>query len=801
MHALPPEYVVEIAPGADLSDPGSWAWLDITGDVRTKQAITMVRGLRDEGRRADPSTLDLQINNRDGRYSPRNPGSDLFGQIRRNTPIRVRMGSEVLFPGFVPAWPIRWSRGGTDSWVPLKAAGILRRLQQGTPRARSALEMAIATHARVAAFGATDPALKAYWTLEEMTNAAASVGEFPAHPDVEGLPDMLATAAVDQLGSVTPLGSQPIPTFPTSAVTSMNTYDLAPFEDDVWRFDFLAVIRDLPEDGTGTPLRTNLLVLNTTGSLTSGLMRFRVDVNGAIWLEAGSSAELSLTVTPTFDVLAGPVLISLLVDASTDEATLTVSQALRGSVIASSSDTDTATVAIGYPRQHSVPFDSGVAFSSRHIPVGIGHIAISQGAAVAGGPGVIYPARAALAELAPWTDPDLSALNGWDGEPAGLRLIRVAHDSGLLFELVDNPGTELVDAVNTRLMGPQPSAALVPVLNECPDVDGGLLFERGFGLGYRRRVDQFNQTPVLTLGQGQLAEAPQPDDGEQLLKNEIRCEGPDGVGVVVKDQVSIDTEGLYGRSVRRNAFDLGVLRAIANDLLRVGTVDELRWPSITFSVAAQDLVAERFELVEGRVITLAHEWAQLPGVTPVDLIVQGWTDTLTRERWLVELNCIPASPWQLEDSMTLIAYEEHRGKIAYTSTPGTPDELFTIADVPLEAGFNYLIVGETKAGHDGTNALAVGTMAEINLYLDTTRIARSYHRPDSSFIISSPGFQQRCRVERAGVTVENTGTYDVGLYVRAVDISTSDDIEIGCEVTEPFEEANWLAVYRVGLAS
>lgn len=72
------------------------AWHDITGDVRTRQDIAISRGRRDWAQQADPSRCRLQINNADGRYSPRNPDSPLYGLIGRNTPLRVRVGDERL---------------------------------------------------------------------------------------------------------------------------------------------------------------------------------------------------------------------------------------------------------------------------------------------------------------------------------------------------------------------------------------------------------------------------------------------------------------------------------------------------------------------------------------------------------------------------------------------------------------------------------------------------------------------------------------------------------------------------------
>ncbi|TLQ45749.1 hypothetical protein [Streptomyces marianii] len=64
-------------------------WTDITDDVYTRSPITIERGRKDEGTRTDPTKVSLQLNNRLGKYSPRNPLSPYYGLIGRNTPIRI----------------------------------------------------------------------------------------------------------------------------------------------------------------------------------------------------------------------------------------------------------------------------------------------------------------------------------------------------------------------------------------------------------------------------------------------------------------------------------------------------------------------------------------------------------------------------------------------------------------------------------------------------------------------------------------------------------------------------------------
>lgn len=65
------------------------AWVDVSTDVRVEDGIEINHGLASEGGTADPSQCRLTLANPSGKYSPRNPSSVYYGQIGRNTPIRV----------------------------------------------------------------------------------------------------------------------------------------------------------------------------------------------------------------------------------------------------------------------------------------------------------------------------------------------------------------------------------------------------------------------------------------------------------------------------------------------------------------------------------------------------------------------------------------------------------------------------------------------------------------------------------------------------------------------------------------
>lgn len=68
-------------------------WTGISQHVYSRDSgVEISRGRPDEGSKTDPASCTLTLDNRDGRYSPRNPESPHYGSIGRNTPLRVWVG-------------------------------------------------------------------------------------------------------------------------------------------------------------------------------------------------------------------------------------------------------------------------------------------------------------------------------------------------------------------------------------------------------------------------------------------------------------------------------------------------------------------------------------------------------------------------------------------------------------------------------------------------------------------------------------------------------------------------------------
>lgn len=82
-----PESILNIKVEAGGLVPG-FTWEDITQYVY-KESIRITRGSADESSRTQPSSVTFLLNNRDGRFSPRNPNGPYYGLLKKNTPLLV----------------------------------------------------------------------------------------------------------------------------------------------------------------------------------------------------------------------------------------------------------------------------------------------------------------------------------------------------------------------------------------------------------------------------------------------------------------------------------------------------------------------------------------------------------------------------------------------------------------------------------------------------------------------------------------------------------------------------------------
>lgn len=126
---------VRLWPGKNTStDATTWGLgVDITSYVRRPgqdggQVISYSSGRQDEGNQIDAGTLNLTLDNRDGRWSPQNVNGPYYGLLKRNTPIQLSTdtgsdnfnrtaaaGLGTSSSGQAWAHGATWSSTGTDA--------------------------------------------------------------------------------------------------------------------------------------------------------------------------------------------------------------------------------------------------------------------------------------------------------------------------------------------------------------------------------------------------------------------------------------------------------------------------------------------------------------------------------------------------------------------------------------------------------------------------------------------------------------------------------------------------------------
>jgi hypothetical protein len=241
---------------------------------------------------------------------------------------------------------------------------------------------------------------------------------------------------------------------------------------------------------------------------------------------------------------------------------------------------------------------------------------------------------------------------GWDGELGGHRFNRLCTEEGITSVITGYTGS------NTPAMGPQPDDKLINVLQQVEDADGGLLTEPpGFlGLGYRCRDNMTSQFPGLLADYSAAHLSPpfQPVDDVQLIRNIVTVNRVNGSSVTVRQATGpksyLDPPngvGTYAFTLDVNVHADSQLAAIAARILAAGTVDDYRYPQVSFQLsrtAAQALFSSLVRLGAGDRVKILSPPSFLTAST-IDQLAYGFAVSISGFRYDVTLNCVPASPF------------------------------------------------------------------------------------------------------------------------------------------------------------
>lgn len=586
------------------------SWVNITSRVMVRDnsgQISITRGQSSEGRSPDPGVCSFTLNNRDGLFSPGNPMSPYWGKIGRNTQIRVSVpngeNKNYRFWGEVPAWPEDWDTTDTDVWVDIEAAGILRRLNQGTTALRSTMYRGLTSAAT------TTPV--AYWPCEDMSQATSVASALGGSPmKLIGSPNLGAdTGFACSAALPTMNGGSLVGTIPTYTVTGES------------QVRFLVYLPTAPPDGT------QLIKVRATGGTipywavtygTGGTLQLRgLDTDGLTVLVASGSIAFGI------DDVRVRVSMELTQNGANVDWRLSTVNATTG-VEAGVSNTF-ATQTVG--RLTAVTVCPGQTITDGVF----GHISVQS-------------------DVTSAQDLD-GQVTAFLGEQAPSRINRLCGEEGISFAFVSaNTGDP---------MGPQLPAKFLDLIQECVDVDQGILFERetALGLAYRPRAGMYNQAAALTLSYpgNQLSAIPRPVPDDQNVRNQVTASRPSGSNATS----SLETGalsilppplgvGVYPDSPTLNVEADTDLQQHAAWRVHLGTVDEPRYPAISVNLAHPAVAPLRdsvLRMLFGRRLVVTSPPSRLGG--DISQLCIGIQETLTKFEHRLTFVCQPESPYRV----------------------------------------------------------------------------------------------------------------------------------------------------------
>lgn len=504
----------------------------------------------------------------------------------------------VRFTGEVASWPVRWDLSDSDVWVPLTAAGIMRRQGQGAKPLRSPLRRTLPLYFPVA-----------YWPLEDGADATLA-----ASP-IEGVAP-LRVSGMDMAADSTLVPSGPLPTLGETA--AMSTGSIPSIDTGAWEVDLLYRLEQPSDPWAGDQ---RLLSVQST-TITVDLSLFSSGGRPALRRTVTDGGGLELHTASGFIDTGGVGFfgawrrLRVIVERTGTSSTARVSWINPADV----GNVFTFTFNAVPGRVTGVTTRFGPELDG----MSLGHMTV-WGAAES--TGYVHPFAA------------------FAGESARDRMSRLTVGAEVPLEIRGSASESL---------GPEPVGPLLDVIGQAQEADLGSPGESRsqLGLTYRGRGAMYDDTPALVLdyAAGEISAPFEPEDDDQAVRNDVEVSRSDGSSFQVEDldgPLGVSRVGRYDEAVTLNLASDQQVAAHAGWRLHLGTVNELRWPSIRLNLANPRLSARVEDIIgldTGDRIRILNPppWAQ---ERALDLIVQGYEERLGLFEWEMVLTCTPASPW------------------------------------------------------------------------------------------------------------------------------------------------------------
>lgn len=675
------------------------------------------------------------------------------------------------FRGEAVAWPARWTTGGFDAWVPMVAESLVRRLNQGEESLSSALARRIPS----------DPDILGYWPMEDGEDSTSLAS------GLAGGTAITFTGDIEPHAHAGPAGSDDLPSMGTDCSFTAPVPGPA-VSANAWQCEWLLNL----QQATATERTTNQF--QATGTVaTWGFL-----ISSTAIRIRGRAQDGTLVVDQ-------PVIFGI-----SDTLNEWVRWRLRANQNGANVDWDITLIPVGG--------SSSTAFSASYAGT-VGRIT-----AVMGSPGLSSDIDGlSMGHLAVFNSDSSEIFNsadiGFAGENAWDRLVRLTEEESIPLTLVGDQGSTLsYDVSSTALMGAQRPDRLIDLLQEVAVADQGILGdsrdqEDETSFKFIARNALYNQPVRLQLGytsDGEMHAPLDPTDDDQYTRNRVTAERERGSRATVEitdGALGSDAIGTYTTQVEVNIEKDDRLIDYAGWLAHLGTWDEERYPTVVAKVhAAPGLANEVLAVDQGSRIRLVdvRDEADRTWVAPgdIDLMVRGYTETLSQFRWEVEYQCVPARPYDVAE------VDQNDQQVQRLDTDGSElseglDSTETEVEVLTTSGptwtdavanmpFDWLVGGETMTvvapggltntnplfGTDVTGWTASGcTVAFSTAFVHPDPLAKGSARVTPDGVSASGGMNLTTRTAVGSITPG--GRYTVSCWVYGVlahtDVRTAVD--------------------------
>lgn len=633
------------------------AWVDVTSRGR-KASCIVTQGRSPNAIQAETSRLQLTLGNPDAYLTEDNAMSPWYASWGRGCEIRVsRIGLTVSpaerFHGQVDSIVERYPGGNIDATVEITAVGTLGVLAQGTDTLRSPLNRAMDGIAD------GDIVPVAHWPMDTEQSGATQFANLrdggPATVTGPVTPGGYSYSGPSGIGSVPTLdtGGQIAGAYPPQVLVADGS------GRRVWQDSFVAVI---PSTMAADAAFVDINVSDAGGD---HVLKWRIEWTDATKLltarpynSAGALTGVAINFTGVGVALYDrPVLFSL-----------TVFQTSPGAVIQQQFSAKYPGVS-GFVSSGSVGTTTDMPVPQRWRAYG-----------VAANAGWSFSHHALYTDAALFTFPNstnnAAALDGFDGELAGARMVRLSREEGIAFELVG-------DEADTPPMGPQLTDTLIANLRDCEMSDHGLMHDNGTdgAIVHVTRRHLYDQIATVAVTRGSLEPNLDAIRDRQYTRNDITSSRPGGGSARVADGdhvAKIRARIKDSRSVNLHTDEQ--LRMDAGWAVHLGTAPGARYNSVGVNLRNPDgaLLADQVAAhAIGDRFTVATTALPPQHIDGIDGLTVGWTELLDSDTWRFRANLMPYGPYDVAKYDT----DGDRYDSAYTTTVEDLDTTETGVDV------------------------------------------------------------------------------------------------------------------------